>query len=155
MNTIYTGCFAGDAGYLQYRFHDYDGQFADNTGGYVLCVKQTKCRRTNGNVYNDTLEGRGAAQYIIASYGKNPNNDMTGLSTGNLLLDANESGSVTAPGNNEGYLWMKIKNDPMIIKKVLVSIRFSFLQRLKEVVFIEACSSHFLKDLREKLKVQQ
>ena len=149
MNTIYTG---SDVGYLQYRFHDYDGQFADNTGGYVLSVKQTKCRRTNGNVYNDTLEGRGAVQYIIASYGKNPNNDMTGLSTGNLLLDANGSGSITAPGNNEGYLWMKIKNDPNDYKDSFGQYQVQFFTEVERGGFYKDVLGPFFEGFKGKIK---
>ena len=149
MNTIYTG---SDVGYLQYRFHDNEGVFSDNTGGYILSVKQTKCRRTNGNVYNDTLEGRGAVQYIIASYGKNPNNDMTGLSTGNLLLDANGSGSITAPGNNEGYLWMKIKNDPNDYKDSFGQYQVQFFTEVERGGFYRDVLGPFFEGFKGTIK---
>ncbi len=149
MNTIYTG---SDIGYLQYRFHDSDPNFADNTGGYVLSVKQTKCRRTNGNVFNDTLEGRGAVQYIIADYGKNPNNDMTGLATGNILVDANGSGSITASANNQGYLWMKIKNAPDDYKDSFGQYQVQFFTEVARGGFYRDVLEPFFEGFKGKIK---
>ena len=149
MNTIYTG---SDIGYLQYRFHDSDPNFADNTGGYVLSVKQTKCRRTNGNVFNDTLEGRGAVQYIIADYGKNPNNDMSGLATGNIIVDANGSGSITASSNNQGYLWMKIKNSPDDYKDSFGQYQVQFFTEVERGGFYRDVLDPFFEGFKGKIK---
>ena len=149
MNTIYTN---SNVGYLQYRFHENDSEFADNTGGYVLSVKQTKCRRTNGNVFNDIVEGRGAVQYIIADYGKNPNNDMTGLSTANILVDANGSGSITAPANNEGYLWMQIKNEPNDYKDSFGQYQVQFFTEMEKGGFYRDVLEPFFEGFKGTIK---
>ncbi len=150
MNTIYMG---SDVGYLQYRFHDGDSVFADNTGGYVLSVKQTKCRRTNGNVFNDTLEGRGVVQYIVADYGKNPNNSMSGLVTGNILVDANGSGSITASANTEGgYLWMKIKNAPDDYKDSFGQYQVQFFTEVARGGFYRDVLEPFFQGFKGKIK---
>ncbi len=52
-------------GYLQYRFYD-SGNFANNTGGYVITLKHTKCVRENGIVVNDSgCNNRGQIKYAI------------------------------------------------------------------------------------------
>ena len=123
LNTIYS---KNEVKYLQYRFHDQDHSFADNTGGYVLNIKQTKCRRSNGNGMNDTIEGRGVVQYVISGYGQNPNNSMSGLTVQNVLADADGAGSINVPSDKDGYLWLKIKNDPNDYKDSFGQYRVQF-----------------------------
>lgn len=144
---IYT---ATDVAYLQYRNHDMDGRFSDNTGGYVLNIKQTKCRRQNGNSFNDTYPGRGNVQYIIADYGKNPNNDT--LSPENILLDANGSGSITTPSNKDGYLWLRINNDPKDYKDSFGQYRVDFMTSIEEGGFYNDIIDPFFKGFKNKIQ---
>ena len=148
MNTIYAG---SDVGYLQYRFHDNDGLFADNTGGYVLNIKQTKCRRANGNGFNDVIQGRGIVQYIIADYGRNPNNDNS-LTEENILVDNNGSGSITAPTNKEGYLWLKIKNDPNDYQDSFGQYQVQFFTSVRKGGFYDDVLDPFFEGLKGKIK---
>ena len=97
---------ASDMKYLQYRFYDENTEPSKNTGGYVLNIKQTKCRRKNGESFDDTMQGRGNVQYIIGDYGSNPNNDMSDMSVDNLDLGVGGTSSVTAPIDKSGYLWL-------------------------------------------------
>ena len=144
---IYT---ASDVAYLQYRNHDTDMNFSDNTGGYVLNIKQTKCRRENGNSFNDTYSGRGNVQYIIADYGKNPNNDT--LTPGNILLDANGSGSITTPSNKDGYLWLRINNDPNDYKDSFGQYRVDFMTTIEQGGFYHDVLDPFFQGFKNKIK---
>ncbi len=146
---IYT---AKDVSYLQYRNHDGDGYFGDNTGGYVLNIKQTKCRRTNGNSFNDTFAGRGNVQYVIGSYGKNPNTDMSGVTIRNILLDANGSGSITAPSDEEGYLWFKINNDPNDYKDSFGQYRVDFTTTIDQGGFFHDVLDPFFQGFKDKIQ---
>ena len=144
---IYT---TSDVAYLQYRNHDTDMNFSDNTGGYVLNIKQTKCRRENGNSFNDTYSGRGNIQYIIADYGKNPNSDT--LSPENMLLDANGSGSITAPGNKDGYLWLRINNDPNDYKDSFGQYRVDFMTSIEQGGFYHDILEPFFQGFKNKIQ---
>lgn len=95
--------------YLQYRFWSKYSDYSQNTGGYVLNIKQTKCRRSNGNSFDDVIENRGRVQYLIMPYGENPNKTSTIYSTTNIQVkDADGNAKITA--NDTGYLWMRIYN---------------------------------------------
>ncbi|MDN3030576.1 MAG: type IV secretion system protein [Candidatus Tisiphia sp.] len=95
--------------YLQYRFWSKYSDYSQNTGGYVLNIKQTKCRRSNGNSFDDVIENRGGVQYLIMPYGENPNKTSTIYSTTNIQVkDADGNAKITA--NDTGYLWMRIYN---------------------------------------------
>src|SRR5690606_6911541 len=63
---------SGDKTFLQYRFVGDDVKYpaANRKGGYVLNIKQTKCRRTNGAALNDSMAQRGAVEYVILPYSK-------------------------------------------------------------------------------------
>jgi type IV secretion system protein VirB6 len=141
-----------DVAYLQYRFHDSDNSFADNTGGYVLNIKQTKCRRENGSALNDTFEARGAVQYIIGGYGKDPNIDMSGMSVSNILLDANGTGSITAPWSEEGYLWLKINNDPDDYQDSFGQYRVDFKTKIDQANFFNDVLNPFFEGFKGKVK---
>lgn len=105
-NAIYS---TTDLKYLQYRFHDDDGQFANNTGGYVLNIKQTKCRRSNGSILTDTVVDRGKIEYLLVAPGEDPNTSGKTYTPSAVVLDNNGRGSITATGTS-GNLWMKIYN---------------------------------------------
>jgi type IV secretion system protein VirB6 len=100
---------ARDVGYLQYRLADFDGSYDDNTGGYVINIRQTKCKRANGVGMNDSFPKRGVVQYVIADYGQNPNT-MSNLTVADIDVDSDGSGSINLPGSSKGYLWLRIKN---------------------------------------------
>lgn len=144
---IYT---ASDVAYLQYRNHDITPYFGDNTGGYVLNIKQTKCRRQNGNSFNDTYSGRGNIQYVIADYGKNPNNDS--MTSRNILLDANGSGSITAPGNEDGYLWLRINNASNDYKDSFGQYRVDFMTSISQGGFYHDVLEPFFQGFKNKIQ---
>ncbi|MCC8416579.1 MAG: type IV secretion system protein [Rickettsia endosymbiont of Gnoriste bilineata] len=95
--------------YLQYRLWSKYDDYSKNTGGYVLNIKQTKCRRSNGNSFDDVIENRGRVQYLVMPYGENPNKTSTIYSATNIQVkDADGNAKITA--NDTGYLWMIIYN---------------------------------------------
>ncbi len=157
MNTKYN---QSDVGYLQYRFHDNDGEFANNTGGYVLNIKQTKCRRTNGNALNDVVSGRGRVQYIVADYGSNPNlnnisnpgNSGNSGNVNNIIVDANGSGEIDIPSDIDGYLWIRIKNDPNDYKDSFGQYNVEFSTSLETGEFFKGVLDPFFTGLKDKIK---
>lgn len=90
--------------YLQYRLYTYEDN-AFNTGGYVLGVKQTKCRRINGESFDDDgYNERGAIQYAIAK-SDSPPGDSDGSA---VSINTNGEGEIDP--NQDGNVWLKIKN---------------------------------------------
>ena len=148
MNDIYV---ERDVGYLQYRFLDNNGSFANNTGGYVLNIKQTKCRRTNGNGLNDEIQGRGVVQYVIAKYGSNPNKTAPG-SVDNILVDVNGSGEFNAPSDADGYLWLKIKNVENDYQDSFGQYDVQFFTSIKTGTFYKGVLDPFFSGLKSKIK---
>lgn len=106
-----------DVKYLQYRFLSQDNKFQQNTGGYVLNLKHTKCKRSNGKFVSDTFTNRGAIQYVIAPLYQDPNTQNVGnvanLSIRNLEISDTEGNAVIeVPEDSNGILWMRVLNDP-------------------------------------------
>jgi type IV secretion system protein VirB6 len=99
--------------YLQYGFNDPTGQNLNHTGGYVFQLKQTKCRRVNGNVTTDEgVQNRGQIQYVVtmddpnvtppqsySTLNPNPQGEVQNLNTGDDTF---------------GYLWMRINNGDVV-----------------------------------------
>jgi type IV secretion system protein VirB6 len=105
---IYNDIITGTAkSYLQYRLWSKYDDYSKNTGGYVLNIKQTKCRRSNGNSFNDVIDNRGKVQYLVVPYDKNPNNSDASYIPTNI--DTGD-GNATIKTNANGYLWMRIYN---------------------------------------------
>lgn len=121
--------------YLQYRFNDYPGSPADNSGGYVIGVKQTPCVTKNGNKFAGTLRGStgvqgstaqpGEVEYVIMAQGVDPNSsgNTPNLQDINALIpDKNGKGSeeieskLTSRGLQTGTIWFRIKNDPLLYR---------------------------------------
>lgn len=103
--------------YLQFRFHDQDGSFADNTGGYILNIKQTKCRRTNGESFNDSINDRGRIDYMIVPIDQNPNSSSSVYQINSLSTDGQGNANIQIPASiNDGNLWMRINNAPQDYK---------------------------------------
>lgn len=93
-----------DLTYLQYRLLTREGPAVVNTGGYVLGVKQTKCRRERGEAMSDSdFSDRGAIEYAISSGDSQP-----GSSSGQSLDVQNGEASIVADAS--GNLWLRIKN---------------------------------------------
>ena len=97
--------------YLQYLLYSKDEQFNDNTGGYVLNIKQTKCRRVNGSAFSDkNFNMRGQIQYIISS--ADPNESAPNASEIlTLIPDSNGIAAFTSNALDSGTLWMRINNN--------------------------------------------
>lgn len=107
---IYNDIIAGTARtYLQYRLWSKYPDYSKNTGGYVLNIKQTKCRRSNGNSFDDVVANRGKVQYLVVPYDENPNKTGTIYSTSNIKVD-DADGNTKITANANGYLWMRIYN---------------------------------------------
>lgn len=100
-----------DKGYLQYRLWCPTSQDASkNTGGYVMNIKQTKCYRENGNSITDVFTNRGQVQYLVIPSAENPNTSGKNYSPEAVIVDSDGKANFNAAG--EGYLWMKVLNDP-------------------------------------------
>lgn len=150
MNEIYTN---NRKSYLQYRFQEEpNGKgFANNTGGYILEIKQTKCRRTNGNAITDTFAGRGVIQYVISEYGKDPNRGSGTSSASRLNPSPDGAVQITTPSDKEGYLWLKILNDPKDYKNSTGEYSVQFLTSTKTGEF-HSILNIFFKNIRGKIK---
>jgi len=108
---IYNDILAGKAKiYLQYRFWSKYTDYSNNTGGYVLNIKQTKCRRTNGNSFDDIFANRGKVQYVVIPFDQNPNTSPENYTVNDITIDDSD-GNAKITTNTNGYLWMKILND--------------------------------------------
>ncbi|MGV2333239.1 MAG UNVERIFIED_CONTAM: type IV secretion system protein [Planctomycetaceae bacterium] len=83
------------------------------TGGYVLDIKHTKCRRENGNIFTDSYPERGAVEYLILPTGVNPNLaeylDSAQAPTKLIFI---EGKTKIVSGDKDGALWFRIKNAP-------------------------------------------
>lgn len=92
---------SADVSYLQYRLYAHS-ENAVNTGGYVLGIKQTKCNRHNGESFSDPgFDNRGQIEYAISdSVPSDSSAQALTLTNGEVKLNANQ----------EGTLWLKIKN---------------------------------------------
>lgn len=107
---IYNKTLAGvSKSYLQYRLWSKYDKYTNNTGGYVLNIKQTKCRRTNGESFDDVVADRGKIQYLVVPYDENPNTSSKSYTANNISMDDAE-GNAKITANNDGYLWMRILN---------------------------------------------
>ena len=136
--------------YLQYRLYNNASDVTSNTGGYVLNIKQTKCRRENGNSFNDSYEGRGRIQYIISDYSKNPNEDS--MDSENLTLDINGSGSIVAASNENGNVWLRINNHPDDYKNSFGQYRVEFLTSIDQGGFYHDVLDPFFQGFKGKIQ---
>jgi type IV secretion system protein VirB6 len=140
---------ASNVAYLQYRTHDVDGGFADNTGGYVLNIKHTKCRRKNGSMISDVFTDRGSVQYVIAD-GKDPNKDS--LTATSILLDANGEGSITASTSTKGILWLRINNHPNDYKDSFGQYKVDFFTSVDQFEFYKDILDPFFQGFKGKIQ---
>lgn len=95
--------------YLQVRLADIDGDYSTNTGGYVVNIKQTKCRSVNGNAGNDSYSGRGLIEYVILAPGKDANSSGS-LSVSTIDVDSSGRATLSAPSDKDGNIWLRVKN---------------------------------------------
>jgi len=112
--------------YLQYRLWGPASQNASqNTGGYVLNIKQTKCYRENGNSFSDVFNNRGQVQYIIVPSAEDPNTP-NGKTYSPDAIVVNSDGKANFKASGEGYVWMRILNDPNDYKDSEGSYKVNF-----------------------------
>ena len=142
---------SADVGYLQYKLADQDGSYADNTGGYVLNIKQTKCIRTNGNAFNDTVQGRGIVQYVVMNYGDNPNTNAP-ASVENIVADADGNSTLTISASDGGYLWLKIFNATDDYKDSFGQYTVSFFTTSEHGGFFDDVLNPLFEGLKTKIK---
>ncbi|RTK92052.1 MAG: hypothetical protein EKK61_06545 [Rickettsiales bacterium] len=145
LNTQYT---QSDSSYLQYRLFNQDDEAENNTGGYVLNIKQTKCRRSNGQTMNDSFQGRGQVEYLIATNSADPNSASSQGSAVNL--DVNGSGNITASSN--GYLWLRIKNNQDDYKESFGQYQVQLTTSVDNGDFVRDAFTPFLSGFKEKIK---
>lgn len=95
--------------YLQYRFWSKFQDYSKHTGGYVLGIKHTKCRRINGNSFDDpVVQARGKIEYKIVPGGEDPN--TTGSYATYELKPSDDKGNAEVIMSQAGNVWMKIYN---------------------------------------------
>jgi type IV secretion system protein VirB6 len=103
---IYQGEYPTE-GYYQLRIHDI-GDYTNNNGGYVIYVKQTKCKRQNGEVKSDSaLSDRGTVQVFFGYDDDDPNTSLDSSKVRNLTFN-NAIAYHTAP--YDSHIWVRIKN---------------------------------------------
>lgn len=113
LNEEYTG---SNINYLQVRLTDVvESNFtgtgdSTNTGGYVINIKHTKCRRLNGNGADDTYPGRGSLKYMILDPGQDPNTGGS-YSEYTMVVDTNGDSTISVPSGVTGNIWLRIEND--------------------------------------------
>lgn len=73
-------------------------------------IKQTKCYRENGNSITDVFTNRGQVQYLVVPSAENPNTSDNSYSPEAVIVDSDGKANFNAAG--EGYLWMRVLNDP-------------------------------------------
>lgn len=103
--------------YLQFSFYNGPNNSTDyskNTGGYVLNIKHTKCVRTNGNSYVDSVKDganwknidRGRVEYKVIPF----NDDPKTTTVNPIGIQTKPDGTTTITSEEDGYLWMRILN---------------------------------------------
>ncbi len=96
--------------YLQYRlWSDPSLGYSNNTGGYVLNIKHTKCRRKNGESYSDIIQNRGKVEYMIVPYSEDPNKSGKKYQAYGIT-PSDSQGNAKVIMDKEGYVWMRIYN---------------------------------------------
>ena len=108
---IYNNKYVDDSTqYLQYAFLP----AVSGSGGYIISVAQTACRRENGQYVanaNDGYNNRGQIKYVILNSSSDPNaNPSLAQNSSSLLPDAH--GNVNFTSSNAGTMWLLIDNNP-------------------------------------------
>jgi|GEM_PF-915725 len=147
---IYSDNFsASNVAYMQFRFHG-AGYSTTQTGGYVLQLLHTKCRRENGEYFGDSLEDRGAVEYLILPSGNDPNSDPT-LAANPGKLDFTDGVLNFDTGQDEGYMWLKVKNNIEDYPDSIGSYRISIGGIVNHGSFTLQILNPLFKLLREKV----
>ncbi len=122
---IYTGSYTSadisseSSNLLQFRYLDYGTTSSFNTGGYVLYINHTKCKRSNGKFFDDVITARGKIEYYIIPTMRDPNVDSSSTlapyQSGFLDLNSNNTISLDIDSDkfiagDQPNLWLKIKN---------------------------------------------
>jgi type IV secretion system protein VirB6 len=137
--------------YLQYKLHDHDAKALDHTGGYVLNLKQTKCKHFNGNASNDVIEGRGLVEYVITDFGVDPNSTPP-TTTNKMLANIDGQGQFITPDNTDGYLWLRIKNDQQDYVDSIGQYNVQFFTSLPKGGFYDDVLDPFFEGLKTKIQ---
>jgi type IV secretion system protein VirB6 len=98
--------------YLQYRLVNSNYVAANqSTGGYVLYVKQTKCRRENGAALTDEkYNDRGRVKYLLLDQSSKDPNVTSSLASSAQSIAFDSDGQYQLPAGSKGFLWLKIDN---------------------------------------------
>lgn len=134
------------ARYLQYRFYGTDHK--NYTGGYVLQVRQTKCRRVKGEAISDTTINRGQILYVVSD--GDPNQDAT-ISAKAQDLPKVVSGKAKITTQNKGDLWFKIKNDPKDYPNSFGEYRFTLSYNEGRNSFVDKVLTPLLTLIKKKV----
>ena len=96
-------------GFYQLRVYDPDGDHNDHNGGYVIYVKQTKCKRQNGVVRSDSIKSdRGAVELFWSDeLDVDPNENFDANKVTQLSVVGGEASYITP---SDGGFWLRIKN---------------------------------------------
>jgi type IV secretion system protein VirB6 len=99
--------------YLQYSLFKPDGWTENPTGGYVLSIKQTKCRSSDGIGMGSSYGNKGNVAYIIVPSGEDPNTSGNSYTPNVIQVDNNGLATITIPsGTQNSNVWMIIQNLP-------------------------------------------
>ncbi|MCP5369325.1 MAG: type IV secretion system protein [Rickettsiaceae bacterium] len=135
IGAVSDAAYNSDLAYLQYRLYTHS-EDAINTGGYVLGIKHTKCNRRNGESFSDNGFGnRGQIEYSISS--SEPNDS----SAQSLNVD---NGSAIINANNEGNLWLRIKNKPEDYKDSFGQYNVTLITQIETGNFLTDILTPFL-----------
>ncbi len=136
--------------YLQYRLWAKDDNYTHTTGGYVLSIKQTKCRRTNGNSFDDVIPNRGKVQYVIVPFdGDDPN--KVSYPAQNIDI-ANSEGTAKITADRDGHLWMKVYNKEEDYKESYGRYQVKFMTSEKVGSFTLLIATPLLEILKSKVQ---
>ena len=133
LNELYTG---NTIRYLQYRLHDDDGGYSNNTGGYVLNIKHSKCKRSNGNGASDVMAGRGLVEYVILPVGTDLNSTTETFTPTSFFPDRDGMAEITIPDNVVGTVWLKIRNLDDDYKDAFGQYQVQFFGQMKKGSFL-------------------
>ncbi|MDX1924629.1 MAG: type IV secretion system protein [Rickettsiaceae bacterium] len=116
----------GPGSMLQLSYIQKEGSVdpSKNTGGYVLYLQQTKCRRSQGLYFTDTYTDRGRILYYILPSEYDMNNlptdsdfSLSNYQNGTLQFDGEGKAMIQVNAAQQieatsQVLWLKIVNDP-------------------------------------------
>ncbi|XVN42029.1 MAG: type IV secretion system protein [Candidatus Rickettsia vulgarisii] len=137
--------------YLQYRLWSNSSDYSKNTGGYVLNIKQTKCKRKNGKGRDDPgFANRGKVQFKVVPYDQDINECGSACST--IDINTDDDGNAKIKMDKAGYLYMRILNKPEDYKDSYGRYRVQMFTSMKVGSFTLQILNPLFQTLREQVE---